>query len=60
MPARARVIVEVDVDVERLAMTVLMRAATDIVRVVQQFRNTGGPGDLRRKFVALDHAIDSR
>ena len=59
MGLRGRVIVEVDVGVEFLAVQVLMRPAADVFGIVEQVGDTGDAADERKEFGVLHQAVEA-
>src|SRR3990167_5604897 len=56
---RDRMAIEIDVRVQRLAVAVVVRAAAEIVRVVEQVGYAGDAGDQPEEILRLDERIES-
>ena len=58
MPLLDRMAVEIDMRVEILAIAVLVRAAAEIPRIVEQIRNAGDAADQVEKFARLHQVVE--
>src|SRR6056297_4354888 len=59
MEAGFRVLVEIDVWIEILSMTVFMRTATEIMGVIAQVLDAGEPAEPVQEFTGLNRTVEA-